>query len=88
MINSNTCYFNIIRNTYFVLYIYICIFTVIYFLIMQVKKTFMEPNWWSHHDKWGNKRYSWLPTREEIPKNLGEIPTIAHLQDLDVSNLL
>ena len=48
----------------------------------------MEPNWWSHHDKWGNKRYSWLPTREEIPKNLGEIPTIAHLQDLDVSNLL
>ena len=53
--------------------------------LFQVKKTFMEPNWWSHHDKWGNKRYSWLPTRDEIPKNLGERPTIAHLQDLEVS---
>ena len=51
---------------------------------IQVKKTFREPNWWSHHDKWGNKRYDWLPTNNEIPKNLGERPTIAHLQDLEV----
>ena len=44
----------------------------------------MEPDWWSHHDKWGNKRYNWLPSRQEIPKDLGERPTIAHLQDLEV----
>ena len=56
----------------------------LFILSFQVKKTFREPNWWSHHDKWGNKRLDWLPTNNEIPKNLGERPTIAHLQDLEV----
>jgi hypothetical protein len=53
-----------------------------------VKKTFREPNWWSHHDKWGNKRFDWLPNNNEIPKNLGERPTIAHLQDLEIESTL
>ena len=57
---------------------------ILILIFFQVKKTFREPNWWSHHDKWGNKRLDWLPTNNEIPKNLGERPTIAHLQDLEV----
>ena len=61
----------------------------IQYVLLQVKKTFLEPSSWVHHDKVGHdKRFGWLPSRNEIPKNLGERPTIAHLEELDVSTLI
>ncbi|XP_059084110.1 uncharacterized protein LOC131881294 isoform X2 [Tigriopus californicus] len=53
-----------------------------------VKKTFLVDNWWEHHDAWSDMRYQWLPTWSEIPKNLHERTSQAHLETLKIEKAI
>ena len=50
-----------------------------------MKKTFHEPSWWDHHERWKDMRYRWLPTWEEVPKHLHENAHFVALEELEVS---
>lgn len=53
-----------------------------------VKKTFLVDNWWEHHETWSDMRYQWLPTWSEIPKNLHERTSQAHLESLKIEKAI
>lgn len=52
-----------------------------------VQKTFnVEIN--SHHDMWKGVHYDWLPSPQELPKNLGEPTQDEHLGKLELNEAL
>jgi len=53
-----------------------------------VKKTFHEPSWWDHHERWKDMRYRWLPTWEEVPKHLHENALLSHYEELEMMSAL
>lgn len=55
-----------------------------YFKEDYVKKTFHEPSWWDHHERWKDMRYTWLPSWEEVPKHLHESVLLSHLNGLEM----
>ena len=60
------------------------IFFILHYYFFQVKKTFHEPGWWDHHERWKDMRYRWLPTWEEVPKHLHENALLSHYEELEV----
>ncbi|XP_059471292.1 uncharacterized protein LOC132194179 isoform X2 [Neocloeon triangulifer] len=52
-----------------------------------VKSTF-NVDFVQHHETWKDLHYSWLPSLEQIPKNLGESTPVDHLQHLELPKAL
>lgn len=52
-------------------------------MILQIRQTF-KTDFASVHNLWRKYHYAWLPTRSEIPKELGEELDKEHLNKLDV----
>ncbi|XP_065353161.1 uncharacterized protein LOC135948035 isoform X2 [Cloeon dipterum] len=52
-----------------------------------VKSTF-NVDFVQHHETWKDLHYSWLPSMEQIPKNLGESTPVNHLQNLELPKAL
>lgn len=47
-----------------------------------VLKTFKAENMMKHHNSWVSTRYAWLPSKEDIPKELGELTPPMHFDNL------
>lgn len=54
------------------------------FVSLQVQKTF-KTEFNQYHQTWKGNRYDWLPTKEQIPKDLSEETPSEHLQALEVN---
>lgn len=56
-------------------------------MILQIRQTF-KTDFVSVHNLWRKSHYAWLPTRSEIPKELGEELDKEHLDKLDVRDII
>jgi len=52
-------------------------------MILQIRQTF-KTDFVSVYNLWRKNHYAWLPTRSEIPKELGDELDQEHLNKLDV----
>jgi len=56
-------------------------------MILQIRQTF-KTDFASVYNLWRKNHYAWLPTRSEIPKELGEELDQEHLNKLDVRGII
>lgn len=59
---------------------------LVWFLSVQVRRTFSTSSWRDHHETWKEARYDWLPSWKDIPKHLHESLDSKHLQKLKVNS--